>query len=338
MTLRFPLVLALGLFLACGSLAVAATADQPGLKKPVAPPQVQGNAQAGKIELRGMLQITTTNRKKTTILTTQPNLTITDYYLETGNAAKPAGVLYTVATIKSPYFYTGAYRTVCLVGKDKNGNLTLIFCKEQYQVQLNGKLGWLDKVDANNNVNALELTPALDYFTKKIADSNYKDSFSYGRRALAKELQIDGPPPLNSSYQAALRDYDEAIWVNPTPTLYNNRGCCRFKAAKQAADKEGKKGEPKYANAMEDFKTAYKSDPKMAEAYYNYGLCQELQGNYLDAFAQYVAAAVADNTDPVGFFGARGCSWIQRQISVLRHLTLRRLTGPRRLIWILTIR
>jgi tetratricopeptide (TPR) repeat protein len=129
-----------------------------------------------------------------------------------------------------------------------------------------GNDGWFDKVDA------VHLDDAVAFFTDRIRQ-NARDSQAYSQRGRAREL--------TGKLDTAITDFDEAIRLNPHPSVYNNRGLV-WSAKKQ------------YDKAITDFDETIRLNPNNPQAFANRGFAWYRKTEYDKAIADYNEAIRLD--------------------------------------------
>jgi tetratricopeptide (TPR) repeat protein len=149
------------------------------------------------------------------------------------------------------------------------------------EVRHRGVAGWFDKTDA------VLVENAISYFTARIR-RNEKDASAYAHRGSAWEEK--------GEYDVALKDYNEAIHLEPEVAAYwNNRGNI-WRAKKE------------YGKAIKDFTEAIRLDPKYYEAVLNRGNIWDDKKEYDKAIKDYNAAIRLNSNDALAFLN-RGNTW-----------------------------
>ena len=150
--------------------------------------------------------------------------------------------------------------------------------KAQVQIKTRqGLLGWVEKSDV------VLLEDAVLFYTNRI-QQNGNDHDAYNRRACAWKMK--------GEYDIAIKDFDEALRINPDPALYNNR------ASAYQAKKD-------YDKAIEDYSEAIRVNPNFAIAYFNRAVLWQNKRQYDKAIDDYTVAIKLDNK-VVGAFRNRG--------------------------------
>jgi tetratricopeptide (TPR) repeat protein len=146
-----------------------------------------------------------------------------------------------------------------------------------------GVVGWFDKDDA------VRLEDAVAYFTQRIED-NAKDVSALYFRGVAWGMR--GDP------DKAIKDFSEAIRLNPVAMLFNNRGIAWLK--KMNVDK-----------AIADFSKAIDLDPRGMENHALRGGCWVLKKEYDKAIADF-DEAIHLQPKNAGLYVSRGVAWREK--------------------------
>lgn len=181
-----------------------------------------------------------------------------------------------------------------------------------------GAEGWLEKTEA------VLLEDAVEHFTNRI-HADPKDASAYNSRATAWKLK--------GELDIALKDFEEAIRLDPKAYTYTNRGIGWH--AKKEYDKaikdydEAIRLDPKYASAysnrgsawsakkehdkaIRDFDETLRLEPRHVHAYRNRGLARADKKEYDAAIADFAEAIRIDpkNPDPLN---DRGNVWFDKK-------------------------
>ena len=163
------------------------------------------------------------------------------------------------------------------------------------------------------------LSSAVAYGTNPTAESWFQKGYDHGQK---------------NEYEEAIRDYSEAIRIDPKHReSYNNRGFAYRKTGKldAAVQDYGKaielcKKSPaiylvyvnrgavyymmgEYDRAIKDFNKAIAMDPKNIEAYVNRGLSYNKLGNSRQAIADLKVAARLGHMESQNWLTSKGVSW-----------------------------
>lgn len=130
----------------------------------------------------------------------------------------------------------------------------------------NGATGWVRKSEV------VPLADAPAHFTERL-QQNPNDSDLFNRRAWAWKLK--------GEYDIAIKDFGEAIRLNPDAAIYNNR------ASAYLAKKD-------YDKAIDDYTEAIRLNPNFALPFYNRAILWETKKDYDKAIDDYTDAIRLD--------------------------------------------